>query len=173
MHTVELLADTSTEERVRHIWQRLADAGLPSLASHPHPTNRPHVTLATTPELPWAVRRELCAAFTVLPLPLSLRGVIRFSGRVKVLAWRVVPDAALAALQRQVWEVLAGYGTGEGNSLHEPGNWVPHISLARARSGAVPWPDELLPAELSQHWDGTFEGARSYDSTARTVEPLT
>ncbi|MFF8866238.1 2'-5' RNA ligase family protein [Streptomyces sp. NPDC015139] len=173
MHTVELLADSATEERVRHVWQRLAAAGLPSLADHRHPTNRPHLTLATSPELPWVLRRELCTVLTALPLPLSLRGVIRFSGRVKVLAWRVVPDAALAALQREVWEVLAGSGSGVGNPLHEPGTWVPHISLARARSGAVPWPDELLPAELSQQWDGTFDAARSYDSTARTVEPLT
>ncbi|MEU6402484.1 2'-5' RNA ligase family protein [Streptomyces sp. NPDC046985] len=172
MHTVELLPDPATEARVRQVWRRLARTGLPSLAAHRHATNRPHLTLATTSGLPPAVRRELAVALSVLPLPLRLDGTIRFTGRTEALAWRVVPDAALASLHRRVWEALVALGAEDGNPLHEPGTWVPHLTLGRTRSGAADWPDELLPADLSEPYDGAFTAARSYDSVTRTVEPL-
>lgn len=46
VHTVELLLDPRLEDGVRDLWDRLRDAGLPSLAAHPHPTNRPQFTAA-------------------------------------------------------------------------------------------------------------------------------
>ncbi|MFK4111347.1 2'-5' RNA ligase family protein [Streptomyces sp. NPDC002176] len=169
MRTVELLPDEATEARVRRVWAWLAEAGLPSLAGHRHPTNRPHLTLTTASELPWDARPTLTAALSVLPLPLRLEHTLRFEGRTSVLAWRVAPDAALAALQRRVWELLPG----AGNPLFEPDDWVPHLTLGRTRSSTDPWPADLLPTELSEPWEGTFTAARSYDSEARTVECLT
>ncbi|MFD4787145.1 2'-5' RNA ligase family protein [Streptomyces sp. NPDC058459] len=168
MRTLELLPDEATEARVRRVWARLAELGMPSLAGHRHATNRPHLTLTTTPELPWDVRPSLAEALSVLPLPLRLEGTLRFEGRTSVLAWRVAPDAGPAALQRRLWELLPG----AGNPLFEPERWVPHISLGRTRSGAGSWPAELLPAELSEPWEGTFTAARSYDTESRTVERL-
>ncbi len=47
MRTVELLLDPGLDQGVRDLWDRLRDAGLPSLAAHPHPTNRPHLTVIT------------------------------------------------------------------------------------------------------------------------------
>ncbi|MEU6384149.1 2'-5' RNA ligase family protein [Streptomyces bauhiniae] len=168
MRTVELLPDEATEARVRRVWGRLAELGMPSLAGHRHPTNRPHLTLTTASELPWDARPSLAAVLSALPLPLRLAGTLRFEGRTSVLAWGVVPDAGLAALQRQVWELLPG----AGNPLFEPENWVPHLSLGRTRSGPDAWPTPLLPAELSEPWEGAFVSARSYDSELRTVERL-
>ena len=46
MRTVELLLDEAADSTVREAWRRLADAGLPSQARHPSPTNSPHLTLA-------------------------------------------------------------------------------------------------------------------------------
>ncbi|MEU0335757.1 2'-5' RNA ligase family protein [Streptomyces sp. NPDC006193] len=172
MRTVELLPDPVTEARVRRVWQELAAAGLPSLAGHRHPTNRPHLTLATADGPPRAAWRELPAVLAVLPLPLRLEGAIRFSGRTRVLAWRVVPDAELAALHRRVGELLHGHGTGSGGPPPAPGFWSPHITLGRTRSDRARWPDGLLPAELSEPWEGAFTAARSYDTATRTVEPL-
>ncbi|WP_208754092.1 2'-5' RNA ligase family protein [Streptomyces bauhiniae] len=169
MRTVELLPDEATEARVRWVWGRLSEAGMPSLAGHRHTTNRPHLTLTTASELPWDVRPALAGALSVLPLPLRLEGTLRFEGRTSVLAWRVVTDAGLTALQRRVWELLPG----AGNPVFEPENWVPHLSLGRTRSGPDPWPAELLPAELSEPWEGRFTAARSYDTESRTVERLT
>ncbi|MFB7775353.1 2'-5' RNA ligase family protein [Streptomyces bauhiniae] len=168
MRTVELLPDGATEARVRRVWARLAELGMPSLAGHRHATNRPHLTLTTASEWAWDVRPALTEALSLLPLPLRLEGTLRFEGRTSVLAWGVVPDAGLVALQRQVWELLPE----AGNPLFEPENWVPHLSLGRTRSGPGSWPPELLPSELSEPWEGRFAAARSYDSESRTVERL-
>ena len=51
VHTVELLLDGKLEDAVRRLWGELHEAGQPSLATHRHPTNRPHVTLAVAETL--------------------------------------------------------------------------------------------------------------------------
>jgi hypothetical protein len=47
MRTVELLGDEELDRAVRAAWRRLDQAGFSSLAQHRHPTNRPHLTLAS------------------------------------------------------------------------------------------------------------------------------
>ncbi|MFD7130916.1 2'-5' RNA ligase family protein [Streptomyces sp. NPDC059894] len=172
MRTVELLPDATTELRVREMWRGIAAAGLPSLADHPHPTNRPHLTLATCDDLDHPARAALAATLDGLPAPLRLDGLLRFPGRTRVLAWRVDPDAGLTRLHRQVWDVLGAHATGRLNPLHAPGRWVPHLTLGRSSRASAWWPDHLLPAALSAPWDGTLTHARSYDSVTRTVEHL-
>ena len=152
VHTVELLLDDDLDAAVRAVWDRLAAAGLKSLALHPHPTNRPHVTLATGAVRP--ARLDL-----PLPLPVTLDGTIRFDGRVGMLVWLVVPSPALLALQADVWRATA-----DENPLHEPGRWVPHVSLARR----VP-PGFAADAGVRH---GRFVAARSYDTETRTVVSL-
>ncbi|MGA4799738.1 2'-5' RNA ligase family protein [Streptomyces lavendulocolor] len=172
MHTVELLPDPATEGVVREVWRALAARGLPSLDSHRHGTNRPHLTLAAADELPGDARRRLEAAMGVLPLPLCLAGTLRFTGRTRVLAWRVVPGPGLLGLHRAVWDVLHPRGGEGGNPLHAPGRWVPHITLGRTRSRSGDWAEDLLPAALGLPWNGMFTGARTYDSVTRTTAPL-
>ncbi|MFI8192457.1 2'-5' RNA ligase family protein [Streptomyces sp. NPDC085946] len=172
MRTVELLPDTATELLVRDTWRAIAAAGLPSLATHRHPTNRPHLTLATCEDLLPATRAALADLLAEgLPTPFRLDGLLRFSGRTGVLAWRVAAGPELAALHRRVWETLAADG-GHLNPLHAPGRWVPHLTLARSRDTSVRWPAHLLPPELAHPWEASFTGARSYDSVTRTVEVL-
>ncbi|CAL9338280.1 2'-5' RNA ligase family protein [Streptomyces sp. Tu 3180] len=172
MRTVELLPDAATELRVREVWRRMADAGLPSLAEHRHPTNRPHVTLATCEDIPPSTKAELAAVLgNGLPAPFRLDGLLHFAGRTRVLAWRVVADAELTELHRRVWDVLAPTA-GHLNPLHAPERWIPHLTLARSRRTPAQWPAPLLPAALRGPWEATFTGARSYDSTTRTVESL-
>jgi 2'-5' RNA ligase len=172
VHTVELLPDPATEERVRAVWRELAARGLPSLAGHRHPTNRPHLTVAVADALPWDARRRLAEALAVLPLPLRLADPVRFTGRTRVLAWRVVPGPGLLDLHRVVWDALRPGDGAAGHPLLAPGRWTPHITLGRTRSRAASWPDDLLPPALSRPWDGAFTGARTYDSVTRATEPL-
>jgi hypothetical protein len=159
MRTVELLLDDELDGAVRAVWSRLVQADLPSLATHPDPTNRPHVTLAAAPVVP-----EL--DFSVLPLPATLDGLIFFDGRLGMLVWRVLPDAALLALQAAVWQALD-----DPNPLHAPDVWVPHVSLAR----------RVRPADRARVRDflsglrarrGWLVAARSYDTESRTVTRL-
>ncbi len=158
MRTVELLPDDGLESQIRAAWDRLDAAGVPSLARHPHATNRPHLTLATAPWLP-----DLGGLLAVLPLAVTLDSFVRFDGRAGVLAWRVRPDKSLLDLQRQIWVAVAG-----DNPLHAPDRWEPHVTLARhAAPDAADLLTGLPPAT------GRLVGARSYDSETRTVTDLT
>ena len=152
MHTVELLLDDDLDGAVRAVWDRLAAAGLASLALHPHPTNRPHVTLATGAVRP--ARLDV-----PLPMPVTLDGTVRFDGRTGMLAWLVVPSPDLLALQARVWRVMA-----DENPQHEPGRWVPHVSLARRVR-----PGPAVEVGVRHGW---FVAARSYDTETRTVLSL-
>jgi hypothetical protein len=98
MHTIELLLDPVLEAGVRELWDLLRDAGLSSLAAHPHPTNRPHLTVLTAASL---------AGFPppALPIPAEL-GPVRFLGRA--LVREVTPTAGLRGLHARTWTALAG-----------------------------------------------------------------
>jgi 2'-5' RNA ligase len=167
MRTVELLVDDGLDRAVRAAWRRLDQTGFPSLARHQHPTNRPHLTLASAEQLPPGAADALAGALRMLPIPVRLDGLHFFGGRAGVLAWAVDGGGALRDLQAQVWSALDG---GDRNPQHEPGAWTPHISLAR-RLG----PDQAPLAAVAVGGvvpAGTLNGARSYDTVTRTVTPL-
>ncbi|MEU4569231.1 2'-5' RNA ligase family protein [Micromonospora sp. NPDC023956] len=168
MRTVELICSPPLEETVRGAWHRLAEAGLPSLARNTHPTNRPHLTLASVEEFPPGAQARLADLVdAALPLPVRLDRITVLDGSTP-LVWLVRPSPALTALHAAVWDVLAG---AEGRlPWHEPGRWIPHLSLAlrfrdadRRRARAVAAVDRPT---------GAFVAARSYDGTDRTVTPL-
>ena len=155
MHTVELLLDQRLELGVRELWNRLRDAGLPSLATHPHPTNRPHLTL---------LRAASLAGLRPLPLPVPAQlGQVRLLGRA--LVREVTPTASLRDLQADAWSSLA-----EADPWPPPPEWTPHVSLAlnvpaSHREAALHLLADLPPAR------GHFVAARSYDTETRTVTP--
>lgn len=162
MRTVELLPDDALDAAVRDAWARLAAAGLPSLGGHPHPTNRPHLTLASAPELP-----PLRPVLGALPVPVRLSGVLAFGGDRGALVWAVVPSRALLDLHAGVAAALDL----DADSHHAPGRWTPHLSLAlrttpEERAAAV-----ALLSGLPEV-TGAFTAARSYDGTSRTTHPL-
>ncbi|GAA3903852.1 2'-5' RNA ligase family protein [Actinoplanes auranticolor] len=156
MHTVELTVDDALDAQVRSVWQRLHAAGLPSLATHRHPTNRPHLTLAAADRL----TPEVTGALAGLPVEAVLDGLIFFE---RAVVWRVMATDALRDLQAEVWRALTGT---ERNPQHAPGSWVPHVSLAlRARDHAR-YAAELGDLPVAR---GRFVQARTYDSQTRTV----
>ncbi|GAA3304310.1 2'-5' RNA ligase family protein [Dactylosporangium vinaceum] len=156
MHTVELLLDERLEAEVRASWRRLSAAGLPSLDTHRHPTNRPHLTLLSAASL---------AGLPPLTLPVEAElGPVRMLGRALVLEVRPAP--ALLRLQEQVWAALDG-----GDRWPAPEAWVPHVSLALKvpedrRAAAVGLFGDLEPLR------GWFTAARSYDTGSRAVVGL-
>jgi len=164
VRTVELLGDDGLDRAVRAAWRRLDEAGLPSLARHGHPTNRPHLTLASAEEFPPGAAAAIADALGALPIGVRLGGLRFFGGRAGVLAWEVRGGDALRELQAQIWTAL---GSLDPNPLHEPGAWIPHVSLARRlRPDQVTLATQVVGEEAVA---GTFSGARSYDSTTRTV----
>ncbi|SCL35389.1 2'-5' RNA ligase superfamily protein [Micromonospora nigra] len=168
MRTVELICCAELDAAVRAAWDRLATAGLPSLARNTHPTNRPHLTLAAVDAFPpGAVARLAGLMAAALPLPVRLGDVTVLDGSAP-LVWLVEPSAELVALHADVWAALAD---AEGRRRwHAPGRWIPHLSLALRFRDAD---RELARAVVGgARPGGGFPAARSYDGATRTVHPL-
>lgn len=161
MLTVELLPDEGLDRRTRQAWERLADAGLPSLAAHPHPSNRPHVTLAVAEEFP-----DLAPAQARLPIQITLAGVLAFGGTRGALVRPVVPTIALLELHAAVW--TAGVGA---QRRHAPGAWLPHLGFALRMSPQHRAAAVALLADLPDE-HATLVAARSYDTVTRVVREL-
>lgn len=163
--SIELLLDAASEAAIRADWQRLADAGLSSLAAHTSPSNRPHITLLARPSL-HALRGADVAAR--LPIPVRLGAPVLFGdGDRRVLARLVVPTAELLALHRRVH---AAAGTSESDAAHTaPDAWTPHVTLARRmRLDALRQAlDSLGPAV-----DGEAVSLRRWDSASARVTDL-
>ncbi len=156
-HSVELLFDDAAEAGVRDLWERMRAAGLPGLADHRHPTNRPHVTLVAATSL---------TGLPPLPLPINttIAGV-RLLGRAVVRELALPPG--LRELHAAVWGAV-----GSANPYHAPARWVPHVSLAltmpeRHRAAALALLSDLPPVPAR------LVAARTYDSDARAVRDLT
>ena len=69
-HAIEMFFDEQADAAVRGLWHRLADAGLPSLATYGHARHRPHVSLTVASNLEVqdpAVLADICSAMGPLP----------------------------------------------------------------------------------------------------------
>ncbi len=189
MYSVELLPDAELAAEVRRLWRLLADAGLPSLANHGHPTNRPHVTVGLTGDLA-PVRADLArVVLPALPVEAVVADVTLFAGpRRNTLVLELHPGPALVALHEQVWRVLtmghpdgmghpAGMGrpagTGQPSPHLAPGAWRPHLTLAlRLRHEQTGAALALLSPPHARQLTGSLVGARCYDTVTRRVDEL-
>jgi hypothetical protein len=169
VQSVELLLDDDLDAAVRAQWQALADAGLPSQARHTAASNRPHVSLAVT-ALSWPepVEARLPDAAAAVPLPVRLGGLIVFGpGPRHVLARLIVPSFGLLALHATVASALAEASVGVAHTA--PGEWTPHVTLARHL------PDHLFPTALAalagpartREPDGAGVAVRRWDGVAK------
>jgi hypothetical protein len=156
VHTVELLPDAELADDVRRLWSLLRDAGLKSLADHPHPTNRPHLTVITA---------ESLAGLPPLGLPIAVElGEVVLLGRA--LVREVRSTARLSALHAEVRSALR-----HANPWPPVAQWRPHVSLALNVPAAQHARARDLLADLPPA-HGQFVAARSYDTQTRTVTDL-
>lgn len=163
MQSVELLLDTDLDTAIRREWRRLSDAALPSQDVVRKSTNRPHITLAVAQHIDPETDLLLQQQLTSPDLRLALGGLVVFGGHRKTLAYLVIPTAGLLALQRSVFRVLHA-SPGIPSHIH-PGDWTPHITLARRV-----FPDEIGPAVnlvTPAHACGAAAGIRRWDGAAR------
>lgn len=124
--SIELLLDPATEAAVRAEWDALAAAGMSSLAHHTSESNRPHVTLLVRTDL------ALFDAHPLLepsPFAVTLSAPVLFgAGERRVLARSIVPTAELLDIHAAVHAVA---GRGDDAPHTAPGEWTPHVTLAR------------------------------------------
>jgi 2'-5' RNA ligase len=162
VHSIELLFDRDTEAAIRRIWDDLAAADIPSQA----PAGRPHVTLLVADRIAAGVDTVLRPVAAQLPLSCTV-GAALFLGRSNaIMARLIVPTSPLLGLQAQVHRLCAGHlepGPGP-NTL--PGQWTPHVTLAR-RVGGGALPRALRIAGKPSQLDGSFAGLRRWDGSKK------
>lgn len=167
-HTVELVADTRLESTVRSLWQRLAEAGVPSQAQHTHASNRPHVTV-TRCELARPVLLEVLAA-AAESLPAAARLTDRAylgAGHRRTLVAVVCTSGELLALHSRVHDLVVAAGA-VPDRQYWPDRWLPHVTLARRLD--VHQQDRarrILPDTVCA--EGQWASVRSYDERTRGI----
>ncbi|MFS0911275.1 2'-5' RNA ligase family protein [Microbacterium sp. 179-I 3D2 NHS] len=159
--SIELLLDSETEAAVRAEWDALAAKGMSSLASHVSASNRPHVTLLVRHDLPAFDARALVERSS---FPITLSSPLLFGGgERRVLARSVVPTAELLDLHAGVH---AAAGRGDDAPHTTPGEWTPHVTLAR-RLRLVDL--EAALEHVGGEIHGRAVGLRRWDSATATV----
>jgi 2'-5' RNA ligase len=163
------LFDASGERLIRHLWERLEDAGIGSLASHTHGHHQPHLSYAVLRE--WELER-VRDTLDRLPdgggFPANVQGTVVFPrGRV-ALAVAVPPEVSLR--QERVTEALLATGA-QLHKHYRPASWIPHVSVATRTPGAllpvaVTAVSDTLPATL------TVDRAALIDTATGEAWPL-
>jgi len=168
--SLELLLDPHAEERIRAEWRALADAGLSSLAAHRSPSNRPHITLLVRPSLPQLTREQL-SEVNPLPLGLTIGNTVLFgTGERRVLARPIVLTEELQHFHATL-HALAG--AGEDAAHTRPGEWTPHISLARRiKVDAIPQALRILDVGEKAASLVQATSLRRWDAASATLTDL-
>lgn len=128
-HAIEMYFDDRADAAVRRLWQRLADAGLPSLATRTHRRHRPHVSLAVAESLADADLAPVRSVLTSGRPALSLYTLSGFPGTAGVLFLGATVTTELLAFHAQVHAALAGQPIRHW-AHYLPGSWIPHCALA-------------------------------------------
>jgi len=121
--------DDQADAAVRRLWEMLADAGLPSLATRTHRLHRPHVSLAVAESLADADLAPLRTVLTSRPPVLGLYILGTFPGSEGALILGVQVTAELLAFHADAHAALAGQPIRHW-AYYLPGNWIPHCTLA-------------------------------------------
>lgn len=164
MYSVELTFEESTDSLIRADWARLAEAGLPSLATHSSPSNKPHITLAAGNNLEIGLGAE--DLWGRLPIDVNFSGLVVFPAGpgMYALARLVVLSSSLLELHSRLHQQCPG---AFANTL--PDAWTPHVTVARRIPG------QLLGTAidvLDVRAEGRCTAARLWDSTTQTITSL-
>ena len=170
VHSVEMLFDAETEEAVQRIWDDLMALGVRSQAAHRSPSNRPHITVTVAEEMADTVDAALRPALARLPLTCRIGAPMVFGARSITLVRLVVPSAELLALQAEIHRICLAHMPHGPLAHTEPGQWTPHVTLARRMA-----PDQL-PRSLAlpggTEIRGRSTGLRHWDGNTKVVHPI-
>ena len=129
-YAVELFYDSESEQAVCEIWDGLgASLGQPSLSEL---GARPHVSLAVYSDgLDTTGFREQLLEFaqSLAPFEFKLINVGTFPGSEGVVFLAPVATRPLLALHARFHQFFSQYDE-SGMSYYQPGNWVPHCTVA-------------------------------------------
>jgi 2'-5' RNA ligase len=167
VHSIELVFDRDTEAAIRRIWEDLAGAGIPSQA----PASRPHVTLAVAERIDPDVDELLSPVSRRLPLACAIGAPVLFGRANVVFARLVVPTSELLALHAEVQRLCLPHLTPWPKPNCLPGQWTPHVTLAR-RVGGAQLGRALRIAGRPSQIEGSFAALRRWDGKKRAEHPI-
>jgi len=162
VHSIELLFDRDTEAAIRHIWDDLASAGIPSQA----PASRPHVTLAVAERIAPDADALLRPVAQRLPLACAVGASLLFGRSNAVLARLIVPTTELLELHAEVHRICGPYLVPGPMPNSLPSQWTAHVTLAR-RVGGAQLARALRIAGRPSELRGTLAGLRRWDGSKR------
>jgi hypothetical protein len=167
VHSVELVFDPDVEDTIRHIWDGLREAGIPSQA----PASRPHVTLTVAERIDPEVGTLLASLNDRFPLRCVVGAPLLFGRSQLILTRLIVPTADLLAVHAEVYRLsLPLLHPGPmANSL--PGHWTGHTTLAR-RVGGHQLGRALRIAGRPSEIKGSFVGLRRWDGNKKVEFPI-
>ncbi|AQT80369.1 hypothetical protein B1R94_15475 [Mycolicibacterium litorale] len=170
-HSVELLFDDQGDAAVRRLWQRLADAGLPSQLRVKAATNRPHITLVAAHRITPDVDDLLAELAPRFPLPCTIGAPLVFGGGRLTMARLIVASATLLDLHEEVHRRCLPLVV-EPFAHSAPAHWTPHATLGRRFT-----PDEVGRAlaevdGIADEISAAVVGLRRWDSDARVERVL-
>ena len=128
-----LLFDARSDLRIRELWSRVEDAGVPTLATHTHGRHHPHLSYAVLRS--WdleQVQKALDLLPAAEPFAMSFHGTLAFPRGRAALAPAISADVALR--QGRIVDALEATGA-ELHRNYRPGEWVPHVSVATRAPG--------------------------------------
>jgi 2'-5' RNA ligase len=162
VQSIELVFDPDTETAIRHIWEALAGAGIPSQA----PASRPHVTLVVADAVAPGVDELLRPVARRLPLGCSVGAPVLFGRANVVFARLVVPTSELLALHDEVHRLCLPHVAPKPMPNSLPGQWTAHVTLAR-RVGGPQLGRALRIAGRPPQLNGRFAGLRRWDGNTK------
>ena len=162
VHSVELVFDPDTEAAVRHIWDELREAGIPSQA----PASRPHTTLTVAERIDSDVDELLASLADRFPMPCRIGAPLLFGRAKAVLARLLVPTSALLDVHAHVHRLCLPYMYPGPMANALPDGWTGHVTMAR----------RVVPAQMGRavriagkpsEIKGSFLGLRRWDGNAK------
>jgi 2'-5' RNA ligase len=159
VHSVELVFDRDTEEAIRHIWDALREAGIPSQA----PASRPHSTLTVAERIDPAVDVLLASLAARFPFDCRIGAPLLFGRSQLILTRLVVPTAELLDVHAEVHRLCAPHQQPGPMPNSLPRQWTGHVTMARRLHGnqlgralrIAGKPSEILGRAIGlRRWDG-------------------
>ena len=167
VHSVELVFDSDTEDSIRHIWDALREAGIPSQA----PAGRPHVTLTVAERVEPEVDVVLASLNDRFPVPCVIGAPLLFGRSQLILTRLIVPTADLLAVHADVYRLSLPHAHPGPVANSLPGRWTGHTTLAR-RLGGHQLGRALRVAGRPSEINGRFTGLRRWDGNAKREYPI-
>ena len=167
VHSVELVFDRDTEEAIRHIWDGLREAGIPSQA----PASRPHATLTVAERIDAAVDELLEPLAGRFPLDCRIGAPLLFGRSQLILTRLVVPTAELLDVHAEVHRVCAPHQQPGPMANSLPGQWTGHVTMARRLHGNQ-LGRALRIAGRPSEIVGQVAGLRRWDGGAKREYPI-